>query len=386
MTRIASIVGLMFGFVLFASTVATATPTVRFKAAFVPIRGFPHTGNILGAGAAVDAEYQIEGTEYGGFPPPIVGVDFYLPSGTKLHMSGFATCAKSVLEQTGPSGCRNSSEAGPIGNVLAIVSFGNERVEESATLQSFYAPEGGLEFFTNGHSPVSLEILSAGHYVNLGGAGGFGPELITQVPLVATVPSAPYASVKSINVKTGSAYKSGGGTVYYGRVPKKCPKGGFPFETEVIFDRGGANPPVPEPVTATYTAPCPKRSVEEGPPETEPNIAPPQTTVPQTTLPGTGGAITAPSNAKCVSRRDFVIHVQKIKGLRYRRVEVAVNGRTATVVTGRRLQTPVDLMGLPKGSYTVLITVQTTSGQTLHGTRTYHTCEPKPLPPRRHPL
>jgi len=239
--------------------VASATPTVTFKAEAVPIPGFPHTGNILGAGAAVHAEYQIEGTEYGGFPPPLIGVNFYLPSGTKLHTTGFPTCAKSVLEQTGPSGCSKSSAAGPVGNALGIVSFGSERVEETTTIESFYAPGVGLEFFTNGHSPVSLEILSAGHYVHLGGGGGYGPELITEIPLVSTVPGAPYASVKTINVKAGSAYKSHGKTVYYGRVPKKCPKGGFPIKTEVIFDKEGAVPVQPEAVTATYKAPCPRK-------------------------------------------------------------------------------------------------------------------------------
>ena len=61
---------------------AEAKPTVRFKATAVPIKGFPHTGNILGAGAAVQAEYRISGTEYGGFPPPLIGVNFYLPKGT----------------------------------------------------------------------------------------------------------------------------------------------------------------------------------------------------------------------------------------------------------------------------------------------------------------
>ena len=242
------------------SAPAWATPTVKFKAEFVPIPGFAHTGNLKGAGAAIHEEYQIEGTEYGGFPPPIVGVNFYLPSGTTLHTTGFPTCAKSVLEQTGPTGCPKSSEAGPIGSELGIVSFGSERVEESATLQSFYAPGGGLEFFTNGYSPVSLEILWASHYVNLGGGGGFGPELITEVPLVSTVPGAPYESLRSINSKTGSAYKSGAKTIYYDQVPTKCPTGGFPIKTEVIFDEGGANPPVPEPVTATYKAPCPRGS------------------------------------------------------------------------------------------------------------------------------
>ena len=124
MRRASSVLAVLALGLLALPAVAGAAPTVKFKAEAVPIPGFPHTGNILGAGAAVHAEYQIEGTEYGGFPPPIVGVNFYLPSGTKLHTTGFPTCAKSVLEQTGPSGCKKSSEAGPIGNVLGIVSFG----------------------------------------------------------------------------------------------------------------------------------------------------------------------------------------------------------------------------------------------------------------------
>ena len=36
-----------------AAGVASAAPTVTFKAKAVPIPGFPHTGNILGAGAAL---------------------------------------------------------------------------------------------------------------------------------------------------------------------------------------------------------------------------------------------------------------------------------------------------------------------------------------------
>ena len=163
---------------------ASAAPTVKLKAEAVPISGFAHTGNILGAGAAVKAEYKIEGSEYGGFPPPLIGVNFYLPKGTKLHPSGFPTCAKSNLEPAGlgPSACPRGSAAGPVGKVLGIVAFGKERVPEEATLESFYAPGGGLEFFTAGHSPVSLEILSSGHYVNLNGGAGFGPKLIAQVP------------------------------------------------------------------------------------------------------------------------------------------------------------------------------------------------------------
>jgi hypothetical protein len=56
---------------------ASASPTVFLKAKAVPIPGYPHTGNILGAGAAIQAEYTISGIEYGGFPPPVTGITFY---------------------------------------------------------------------------------------------------------------------------------------------------------------------------------------------------------------------------------------------------------------------------------------------------------------------
>ena len=49
----------VLGFALLALPgVASAAPTVTFKAKAVPITGFPHTGNILGAGAAFEAEYH----------------------------------------------------------------------------------------------------------------------------------------------------------------------------------------------------------------------------------------------------------------------------------------------------------------------------------------
>src|SRR4029077_19513079 len=65
---------------------SAAAPTVAFKAKAVPIPKpgggtYPHTGNILGAGAALQAEYTITGSGYGvttqnpaGGKPPISGV------------------------------------------------------------------------------------------------------------------------------------------------------------------------------------------------------------------------------------------------------------------------------------------------------------------------
>jgi hypothetical protein len=257
--RRATICLAVVGFAVLAlAGTASAVPTVTFKAKAVPIKNFPHTGNILGAGAAVQAEYSISGTEYDGGPPPLIGINFFLPKGTKLHTSGFPTCAKSTLEQFGPIKCKKGSAAGPIGSALGFVTFGTERVEEALEVSSFYAPGGGIEFFADGHSPVSLEILSSGHYTNLGGAAGFGPELLTEVPLIASVPGAPFASATKINVKAGSAFKSHGKTIYYGRVPTKCPKGGFPMKTEVIFaENGDMSKPITVP--ASYKAPCPPK-------------------------------------------------------------------------------------------------------------------------------
>jgi len=235
---------------------ALAAPKVTLKAKAVPIAGFPHTGNILGAGAAVQAEITISGTEYGGFPPPLIGVNFYLPKGAKIHSAGFKTCSKATLEQSGPSRCPKGSAAGPVGHALGVVSFGAERVREEVSIASFFAANG-LLFYTEGHSPVQLEFVSAGRYFNLGGAGGFGPKLVTQVPLVETVPGAPDASVEKINVKVGAARRSHGKPIYYGTMPKRCPKGGFPVKAELIF--AGLGGLTQQTVTANYKAPCPKR-------------------------------------------------------------------------------------------------------------------------------
>ena len=47
---------------------ASAAPTITLTAKAVPIPGFPHTGNILGAGAALQAEYTISGHRIRRFP------------------------------------------------------------------------------------------------------------------------------------------------------------------------------------------------------------------------------------------------------------------------------------------------------------------------------
>jgi hypothetical protein len=239
--------------------VAQAAPKVTVKAKVLPVpinpasaksKNYPKTGNILGAGASVETQFTISGTEYGGFPSPLTGVVVYLPAGTKLHPQGFATCSLAILESHEVQKCPKKSIASPKGEVLGVVSFGQTRVREKASVQAFFAPGGKLAFFTEGNEPASIEILSTGSFS--GASNPFGQKLTAVVPLVSTVPEAPYASVLSIRIKVGAAYIKGKKLVSYGTVPKKCPKGGFPAKTELKFLGG-------ETSTASIKVPCPKK-------------------------------------------------------------------------------------------------------------------------------
>jgi hypothetical protein len=236
---------------LSASALAAA-PTVTFKVKAVPLSGFPGTGNILGAGAAVQAEYTITGSEYpGGFPAPLIGVNFYSPAGAKLNSAPFVTCPLSTLEgNAGPEGCPKKSQASPVGVAGVANEIGGTPVTENATLQAFFASGGGLNFYVNGSSPISAQIVAKGRFVTA--AAPFGPKLITEVPLVDALPGAPDVSTTSINIKVGAAVKKGKKTLSYITLPSKCPKGGFPVKSELMFLGG-------ETVTVNYKAPCPKK-------------------------------------------------------------------------------------------------------------------------------
>jgi hypothetical protein len=237
------------------ATAATAAPTVTFKARAVPIPGFRGTGNILGHGAALQINYTIAGSEYGGFPPPLIGIDFYTPAGTQIHPHAFASCSPAALENMGPSACPKRSKVTLAGTALGVVSFGSERVDERASIQGFFAPGGTMQFYTAGSSPVSLEFLSPSHVT--GTRAPYAQKFVTSVPLIETVPGAPDASTLSIGVKIGAAFRKGKRAVYYGTVPKRCPRGGFPVKSELLF--AGIAGLAPQTVSVTTKAPCPPR-------------------------------------------------------------------------------------------------------------------------------
>lgn len=250
----------VFGICLvFVPQAAEATPTVTSKLRAVPIHvnptmtngpTYPGTGDILGAGTAVEGEYRISGTEYGGFPSPIVGGTFVAPPGTKLHPQGFATCSSAVLESHEVEHCPKQSFASSVGSVEGVVSFGGARVHESLTLQAFFASNNELAFYAEGRSPTVIEVLAKANFTYPG--GGSGPKFTAAVPLVETVPGAPYGVVETIKLTVGAAFMKKGKLTSYITFPKTCPKGGFPIRSELKFLIG-------EPVTLNTKLPCPSK-------------------------------------------------------------------------------------------------------------------------------
>lgn len=105
---------------------------------------------------------------------------------------------------------------------------------------------------------------------------------------------------------------------------------------------------------------------------------------------GTSPAGTAPAgtvgaqgqSTPCRSQRNFLIRIRRPRGETIASAQVSVNGRSVKVSERNidakvRHVAQVDLRGLTKGTYKVEITVRTSKGRRLRGTRTYQTCAAK---------
>jgi hypothetical protein len=235
-TRGLALVGAAGAAALLVPALASATPTVTAKARIVPIPGFPHTGNCLGCGAALEAELAISGTEYAGGPPPVTQVKIIFPKGSKITTSGFPTCSAAAVERGGVGVCKRNAVAGS-GSAAGFVSLGGERVAETTSLTFFYVP-GGVDTWIEGDTPVKIEKLAKGHW----NFPASGPVITSEVPLIETLPGAPDASPTDIKIKSGTAMRKGRRTIYYGTVPRSCPKGGFRGKAEITFLEEGTVP------------------------------------------------------------------------------------------------------------------------------------------------
>ena len=93
-------------------------------------------------------------------------------------------------------------------------------------------------------------------------------------------------------------------------------------------------------------------------------------------------AFTLPSAKACVARHELTLRLRKVPHVRWRDATVKVNGRTVSVVKGRRTGKPIRVTGLPSGSYRLTVTATARGGRSAKATRTYRACATTlPTPP-----
>ena len=132
----------------------------------------------------------------------------------------------------------------------------------------------------------------------------------------------------------------------------------------------GTVTPTAKPVVTPTATPTPTPTPTSTPPPTPQEVKLADSTPKQVAT-----ALGLPAARKCLSQRNFRIRLKQPPGVAIASARVVVNGKRVKVrkVSGR-FTARVDLRGLPRGRFTVKITVKTKSGLTLKGQRRYRTC------------
>jgi hypothetical protein len=221
--------------------IARASETAQLVVNFSPYK--------LGKATTIDIHVTIAGSN-GGVPGPVTSFDTRMPPDLELVGStlGLAVCQPAALLASGLEGCSPNARLGT-GSAQVEVPFGPEIVSEAATVEALMGPpvgeNVGVLLYAEGQTPVFAQSVFPG--VLLVGSGPLGQSLDTTVPVTPTLPGAPDASVTSMQLSIGPNHltyykKVHGKTVGYRptgvSLPKRCPRGGFLFLTELTFQDG----------------------------------------------------------------------------------------------------------------------------------------------------
>jgi hypothetical protein len=255
MSRVGVVAAVLVGCAcLVAAAAVWAAETLTVTAAFSPDR--------LGAPTNVHGTAIIHPTT-GLVPTPIIKTTVMGPAGVGLNVEGVGTCNPRKLEAAlEPKVCPKDSKAG-YGGGTGVLELAGEVIKAPFTLDFFRGPdEDGhvvVLAFLNATTPVSVQLVLRAQVVPEPKPYGLGFTFI--VPLIPTLPGASDASAEEIFITLGApnaAYyrKIHGKRVLFHIkgiiVPKRCPRGGFPYKTEIGFEDGTTN-------TVTGTIPCPPR-------------------------------------------------------------------------------------------------------------------------------
>jgi hypothetical protein len=232
---------------------AQAVISAQLHAGFQPYR--------LGHRTTLQFEFTLSAAA-GELPPPLIEMQLRYPRGPNFFLNdlGIKTCTQPVLEASGPAGCPADSAMG-YGVVRSGIVLGGTPVEENSPITILRAPERGghlsLLFFAEGRQPVVTNVIFSG--LLLSASEPFGGNVKIGVPLVETLPGAPYVSVLHLHATIGPEHLT-----YYHNVkgvslayspqgillPPTCPRASFPFAAIFVFSDGTR-------ALASTLVPCP---------------------------------------------------------------------------------------------------------------------------------
>lgn len=186
---------------------AYAAVSVTFSATAKPNR----------AGKPTGLNVKIQSTDPAAEQPPIMTrIVIKLQKGGKYNASKFKRCKLAVLQARGPSGCSRAARIGtgkgvgmarpvvqdPVNGKLTLFNGDKQGGKDSVLVYVF--PDLGPTF-------VTICKITRGHTIDCG------------IPPIKTLPSAPDASVVSVNTKTPVKRVKKGKRRYYLMVaPRKC--------------------------------------------------------------------------------------------------------------------------------------------------------------------
>lgn len=235
---------------------ADASQRASLEVAFSPDK--------LGASTTVKFGFHVQSTTAGQTPSPLTNVDLDLPAGISLATSslGLAVCQREVLLELGPEGCRANAWIGR-GAALGEVAVGGETFTETATVDALLGPpvheNEQVLFYVAGTEPLSAELIFPGELL-LTPSPRYSGSLDTSIPLVRPWTAGPYISLTSFSSTLGplglTYYRHRHGKIVPFRprgiaVPRRCPRGGFPFAATFAFLDGSR-------ASAQAAVPCPR--------------------------------------------------------------------------------------------------------------------------------
>jgi len=220
---------------------AAAQTTAKLHATFQPYR--------LGGRTTLQFKFTFSAPA-GGVPPPLIEMQLRYPRGINFFLNnlGIRRCPEAALESSGPAGCPRDSVMG-YGVVKTGIVLGDSPVLEDAPITILRAPERdghlALLFYAEGTHPVVTNVIFSGLLVSA--REPFGGTVQIGVPLVETLPGAPYVSVLRLHATIGpkhlTYYRDAEGVSLAFKpqgilLPPTCPRHGFPFAARFAFADG----------------------------------------------------------------------------------------------------------------------------------------------------